>query len=108
MRLAPVLCLLAVPAWADGNARKSAKFLTPTKAPFQTHYPKGCGPRDKVVAVLTGPEWQETLVSREPDSQGRIAEVWGGAKSWTWTVTNGSGVTCVIRYGGIRSRDDAG
>ncbi|MGB1215827.1 MAG: hypothetical protein ACPG4X_20835 [Pikeienuella sp.] len=78
IRLALLIACLATPAAAQG----------------------GCGPREVVIGLLTGPRYEE--VKQDQRIQGEyIHELYANPATGTWTITTTLGqVTCIVRYGG--------
>ena len=60
-----------------------------------------CATRDVLVGALAG-QWGETLQARALDAAGNLIEIWASAatRTWTLTVTNIAGITCVHGAGG--------
>lgn len=82
------------------DARNSAKFLTPQKAPL-SQYPRGCAKYDKLTEFLRT-KHSEKMVDRRLATKNRVVETWESNDSWTWVVTNLKGVSCVVLSGDSR------
>ena len=68
---------------------------------------QNCGPRVSVLATLQG-KYGESLQSRGT-ANGRLIEMWANAEtgSWTVTVTQAGGPTCLLGAGENFERVDA-
>lgn len=98
IRAAAILPLLAFPVAAFADARSSAKFVQITKAPGSVAYPKGCGPRDTVIAALTG-KWAEKRTGAGVSGLG-LVELYASPKgTFTVLLTKPDGVSCLISSG---------
>lgn len=91
---------IAVPSVLQAEARNSAKFLSPSKAPL-TQYPRGCGDYATIKAGLEK-QYGEEMVWREMATKQRVTQLWQGDESWTITVSNADGVTCIVIAGETR------
>ncbi len=80
--------------------------VLPTVASTQTN-PRNCGPRDAVLARLAD-GYGESRQSAGLAAQGRMVEVFAALETGTWTitVTDPAGLTCLVASGEAFERFD--